>query len=525
MEGVKAMKVAIYCRLSDEDKNKKTEEEDSESIQNQKSMLITYAMEHNWEIHNIYSDDDYTGADRNRPAFKQLLKDAENRKFNIVLCKTQSRFTRELELVEKYIHGLFPVWGIRFVSIVDNADTENKGNKKARQINGLINEWYLEDLSENIKSVFKEKKSQGQHVGSFALYGYKRDPKEKGRIIIDEKAAQVVREVFSLFAQGYGKTYIARTLNERGTPNPTEYKRQQGLNYHPSSPTNSNMWRYSSINAMLVNEMYRGNMVQGKSRNISYKSGKKIHLPKEEWIVVENTHEPIVTMDLWNKVQSMLKDRAKPFDTTGKVGLFTGKVRCLHCGYNLRSMIHYNGKRYLRCESRYFSAKVCIGSMISVDRLEKIVLAELKGLVAKYLQKDFIAQRVQFNNKLDEQKEALQSDIEAYRQKMAICSTGIKTLYLDKTKGLITDDEFIDLSRYFHKDKKLYESFIEDAEEKLIALDDKQQQAGDIYQVIGQYTNIEKLNRDIVLELIDYIEVGHRIEKTKDRPVKIHWNF
>ena len=141
------LKVAIYCRLSEEDRNKESEDDDSNSIQNQKSMLNKYALEQGWEIFKVYSDDDYTGSDRRRPEFNNLLRDAKAQKFNIILCKTQSRFTRELELVEKYIHGLFPIWGIRFVSVVDNADTANKGNKKSRQINGLVNEWYLEDMS------------------------------------------------------------------------------------------------------------------------------------------------------------------------------------------------------------------------------------------------------------------------------------------------------------------------------------------------------------------------------------------
>ena len=167
-------KAAIYCRLSEEDRNKVHETDDSSSIQNQKSMLVQYALEQGWEVYHIYSDDDYTGSDRRRPEFNRLLKDAEQRKFDIVLCKTQSRFTRELELVEKYIHGLFPIWGIRFISIVDNADTANKGNKKSRQINGLVNEWYLEDMSENIRSVLTDRRKNGFHIGAFALYGYKK---------------------------------------------------------------------------------------------------------------------------------------------------------------------------------------------------------------------------------------------------------------------------------------------------------------------------------------------------------------
>ena len=257
-------KVAIYCRLSEEDRDKLNKTDDSESIKNQKSMLLKYAMQQGWEVYNIYSDDDYAGADRKRPEFNRLLHDAEEGKFDIVLCKTQSRFTRELELVEKYIHGLFPLWGIRFVGLVDNADTDNKGNKKARQINGLVNEWYLEDMSDSIKSSLTIRRQNGHHIGAFALYGYMKDPNQKGHLIIDEKAAEVVRKVFTLFSQGMGKTAIARLLNEKKIPNPTEYKHLEGLRYKQPDSTNSTLWKYSAISSMLTNEMYIGNMVQGK---------------------------------------------------------------------------------------------------------------------------------------------------------------------------------------------------------------------------------------------------------------------
>ena len=168
-------KAAIYCRLSEEDRNKKNEADDSGSIQNQKAMLLEYAAQHSWEVYDIYSDDNYTGSDRNRPAFTRMLEDAEVHRFDIILCKSQSRFTRELELVEKYINGLFPIWGIRFISLVDNADTSNKGNKKARQINGLVNEWYLEDMSENIRAVLTSRRKGGFHIGAFAPYGLHND--------------------------------------------------------------------------------------------------------------------------------------------------------------------------------------------------------------------------------------------------------------------------------------------------------------------------------------------------------------
>lgn len=246
-------KVAIYCRLSEEDRNKKDELDDSLSIQNQKAMLIQYAQKNSWDIYQVYSDDDYRGSDRNRPEFNRLLKDAEEGKFNIILCKTQSRFTRELELVEKYINGLFKVWDIRFISIVDNADTSNKGNKKSRQINGLVNEWYLEDMSENIKSALTVRREKGFHIGAFALYGYQKDPEQKGHIIPDPEAAEIVRRIFSMYASGIGKTAIARQLNAEGVLNPTAYKITKGIRTKTNGKQMGTLWKYYTINDMLAN--------------------------------------------------------------------------------------------------------------------------------------------------------------------------------------------------------------------------------------------------------------------------------
>ena len=295
--------VAIYSRLSEEDKDKLNQEDESRSIQNQKSLLITYATSHGWEIYNIYSDDDYKGSDRNRPAFKELLKDAKKRKFNIVLCKSQSRFTRELELVEKIIHGDFAEWGIRFVGLADNADTANKGNKKSRQINGLVNEWYLEDLSDNIKTVLTDHRTKGLHIGSFAPFGYQKDPNSKGHLIIDPEAAAIVREVFELYATGMGRTGIAKILNNKGIPNPTAYKKQKGMRYNGVTKSYGTLWHYYTITSILENEMYIGNMVQGKYENPTYKSRHSKPVPKERWIRVEGTHEPIIEKKLWEDVQ------------------------------------------------------------------------------------------------------------------------------------------------------------------------------------------------------------------------------
>lgn len=518
------LKVAIYCRLSEEDRNKQNENDDSNSIQNQKSMLIQYALEQGWEIYNIYSDDDYAGADRKRPEFNKLLDDAEHKKFDVVLCKTQSRFTRELELVEKYIHGLFPLWGIRFISIVDNADTANKGNKKSRQINGLVNEWYLEDMSENIKSVLTDRRKNGFHIGAFALYGYKKDPEQKGHLIIDEEAAAVVREVFTLFSQGYGKTAIARMLNDRGIPNPTEYKRLNGLRYQQPKTKNSTLWKYFAISDMLINEIYIGNMVQGKYGSVSYKTKQNKPRPKNEWYSVEGTHEPIIDRELWDSVQELIAQKAKPF-TVGTIGLFARKARCMNCGYTMRSSKTSDGRHYLGCSNRHVAKDACEGSFISVKRLEQTVIAELNKLSQEYLDKDELEQKVEFNTNLKEKKESLESEMGAYQKKISEYAKGIRELYLDKVKGILSENDYLDLSKDFTNEKDRLEKLVIEKQKQLAVIERKMQAGDNRRQLIEQYTNLEHLDRETVEKLIDYILVGKRIPGTREVPIEIHWNF
>ena len=517
------MKAAIYCRLSEEDRNKQFEDQDSNSIQNQKAMLLQYAMAQQWEVYNIYSDDDYTGSDRNRPEFQRLLHDAEQRKFDIILCKTQSRFTRELELVEKYIHGLFPLWGIRFVSIVDNADTANKGNKKSRQINGLVNEWYLEDMSENIRSVLTNRRENGFHIGAFALYGYQKDPEQKGHLIVDEEAAAVVREVFILFSQGYGKTAIARMLNDRGIPNPTEYKRLHGLRYQQPKRKNSTLWKYFAIADMLENEIYIGNMVQGKYGSVSYKTKQNKPRPKSEWYRVEGTHEPIIDRELWDRAQTILAQRAKPF-SGGSIGLFARKVRCANCGYTMRSSKN-RGRHYLQCSNRHVAKDACIGSFIAVDKLEHIVIDELNRLSAEYLNKDELERNLEFCNDLKSQQKRLQDSLAAYQKKIGEYAKGIQDLYMDKVKGIVSEQDYVDMSASFSAEKDRLQQLVEHTQHQISQLDARMEEGDHRKAIVEHYAHLDHLTREMVEALIDYITVGKRVPGTQDVPGEIHWKF
>ena len=516
-------KAAIYCRLSEEDRNKVSAEDDSVSIQNQKSMLLQYAMQQGWEVSHIYSDDDYTGSDRNRPEFRRLLADAQARKFDIILCKTQSRFTRELELVEKYIHGLFPLWGIRFVSIVDNADTDNKGNKKSRQINGLVNEWYLEDMSDNIRSVLTNRREQGFHIGAFALYGYQKDPAQKGHLIIDPEAAAVVCRVFTLFSQGYGKTAIARILNEDGIPNPTEYKRRKGLRYQSPPGKTGTLWKYPAISHMLTNEIYIGNMVQGRYGSVSYKSKQNKPRPKDQWIRVEHTHEAIIDQDLWERVQALINEKAKPF-TGGSIGLFAKKVRCANCGYTMRSTKN-RGRHYLQCSNRRVSKDACTGAFISVEKLERIVVQELNRLSAQYLDQDELEQNLAFSSSLLAQKQKVLDQLSKYQAQQEEFQTCLRELYLDKVRGILSEADFLSLSQDFSKEKELLEEKIAETNRRLEELDVRIAAGDNRRELVQRYANLEHLTREMVEALIDYILVWKRRPGESDPPVEIHWNF
>lgn len=516
-------RVALYCRLSEEDRNKVSADDDSASIQNQKSMLLQYALHQGWEVFHIYSDDDYTGSDRNRPEFQRLLADAQAHKFDIILCKTQSRFTRELELVEKYIHGLFPLWGIRFVSIVDNADTDNKGNKKSRQINGLVNEWYLEDMSDNIRSVLTNRREKGFHIGSFALYGYQKDPDQKGHLVVDPEAAAVVRRVFALFAQGYGKTAIARMLNEEGIPNPTEYKRQKGLRYQAPPGKTGTLWKYTAIAHMLTNEIYLGHMVQGRYGSVSYKTKQNKPRPKEQWIRVEHTHEAIIDQDLWDRVQTLIRAKAKPF-TVGSIGLFAKKVRCMNCGYIMRSKKSH-GRHYLQCSNHHVSKDACTGSFISGEKLEQIVIQEINRLSELYLNEEELERNLELPNALPAQRQRLLEQRDRIQAQLEEYQKGLRELYLDKVRGILSEEDFLSLSQDFFREKAQLEHRLEESGQHLEELEARIAAGDHRRELVQRYTHLEHLTREMVEVLIDYILVGRRQPGEAAPPVEIHWNF
>ncbi len=518
------LRVAIYCRLSQEDRNKKNKEDDSESIKNQKIMLQEYALskEDEWEIVGIFVDEDWAGMNNDRPAYNEILELAKHGEIDIVLCKSLNRFTRDNIVVEQYVLEKFNEWKVRFIGIVDNTDTSVKGNKKTIQINGLTNQWYIEDMSDSIKASLTTKRAKGEYIGSVPLYGYQKDPNQKGHLIIDPVAAEVVREVFSLYNQGIGKTAIARELNRRGIPNPTQYKAQQGIKY--KTPTNKlgALWKYSAIQSMLENEMYIGNMVQGKYGSISFRTKKNKPKPKDQWIRVPGTHEPIIDIDLWNSVQSKINANFKPFNC-GKIGVFAKKCKCQYCGYTLKTSKSHED-RYLRCPTRQVDKNECIGSFISENVLQRTVLKELNVLINQYLNVDQLEENV-ILKRVRNDKELLQKEISQYQANVNKYGKALKELFMQKVNESITQDEFVALSEELRKDKQGIETLLAEKQNKLLELNNEQETLKSKKQILKKYTNVTELTREMTDNLIDYITVGQKDPTTKKKEIEIHWKI
>lgn len=519
---------AIYLRLSDEDWNKE-EGDASESIKNQRQLLMTYAADNDWSIFDIYSDDDWSGLDAQRPDWNRMLADAEQKKFDIVLCKSQARFSRDMEIIEKYLHKWFPIWGIRFVGLADNADTLNKGNKKQRQINGLINEWYCEDISENVRIVFDQKRKDGEHIGSFAAYGYQKDPEKKGHLIPDTEAAKVVKQIFEMYINGMGTKRIVQILNEKRIPNPLKYKNLHGDNWrNESGITHMGLWNKTTVRRVLKNQMYLGHMVQGICKKISYKDKKQMTMPREEWIIVHDTHEAIIDQETFDLAQEIMGSKHKT-NKRGTPHVLAGKVFCSECGSRMIRVPTYNRKReaypyqYLKCGMGEKQRGICHGHNIRLDKVEKIVLERIR-IYLDEIDDQIVRQGLDKNKKSD-----MVSHLKQEKQKneaiLKQVSEAMQMLYLDKASGLLSAADFKELSRGFSEKRQTAQERIDIIENQLEEMQESHGQEEILYNKIKEFKNIEELTPRVVHEFIEKIFIGAKNKDTKEQEIQIFWRY
>ena len=506
-------RAVLYLRLSKEDVNKLNAGDDSASIRNQRLLLTEYAQEHGFDIIQVYSDDDESGLYDDRPAFEQMIKDAGNGEYDVIIAKSQSRFSRNMEHIEKYLHHYLPNLGIRFIGVVDGTDTNNRENKKSRQINGLVNEWYCEDLSANIRSAFRAKMKDGQFLGSSCPYGYKKDPLNHNHLIIDEYAAEIVRKIYRLYISGIGKAKIGSILSSEGVLIPTRYKREVlGINYHNSKVLDTTVtWSYQTIHTILNNQTYIGNLVQNRTNSLSYKDKKQRQVPESEWIIVKHTHEPIIDKDTFDKVQNLQRIRTKSVRIEDSNSVFAGMIFCADCKHAMSRKYERRGEHkfigYVCKTYKTQGKQFCNSHSINNEDLEYAVLSSIKQEARKILKIEDIDE-LQKMELYDNTKKQYEMQLENIETQITKIERFKKKTYSNYMEELISKQDYLSFVSDYDKQIQVLYSQKENVLEKMDAQSEIQQQYDEWVEAFKDYINIDKLTRDMVLELIEKIEVN-----------------
>lgn len=403
-------KVGGYVRISRKDGDKI----ESDSIENQRTIISDYIKKNSDDLSLVkyYADDDYTGTNFDRPAFKQMLSDIEKKKIDCIIVKDLSRFGRDYIDVGKYLQKEFPYKGVRFIAITDNIDSAKQAYDMLMPVKNIFNEQYARDISKKVISAMRSKQENGIFVGAFTSYGYKKDPDNKGKLIIDQYAATIVRRIFDMYNEGKPQLTIAKILNDEGIVSPYEYKKAMNQKYTNSKKLDAtSYWTYATIRRVLQNEIYTGAMVQHKFDGSHYKMKKSNFVDKNEWCIVPNTHEAIIDESTWKRTQELLGQNTRVIDFTQNISLYAGFLVCSDCGRSMTKRVTRKRVRYVCGTYARYSSKYCASHRIFEDDLEKIVTSQLNKYILKiqeaidYLLKEIENKKEQNSKKIDVSQE------------------------------------------------------------------------------------------------------------------------
>ncbi|MCD8007020.1 MAG: recombinase family protein [Oscillospiraceae bacterium] len=501
-------RTAIYLRLSRDDGDKA----ESDSIANQRKLLEDYLFGRSeFRLVGEYVDDGYSGSSFERPAWKRLYEDLESGTVNCIIVKDLSRFGRNYIEVGRYLQMIFPVLGVRLVAINDNFDTLNEwqgGDSLTVPMKNLINDIYCKDISKKVTTQLDAMRRRGEFVSNFAPYGYKKDPENRSKLIVDENVAGIVKQIFIWKLEGYSDNIIADMLNEQGVPSPYEYHLSQGNRVSGNfKKFEKARWARGIVYNILHNECYTGTMVQGKRRKVSYRSKEIIILPKEEWTRVPGTHEPIVDRELFELVQEIMKKDTRIAGGKTKVELLSGFLFCAECHRQLVIQSTYcNGRKY-----RYYTCKSCRDEgrktkRVSESKAESAILEAIRNMaeVAVRMEKiigeaDHVPAKSSEVTRIDAGLIKLQDESERYSR----LKSG---LYEDFLSGILSREEYNDYNRLFSEK-------IDMAKAELRRVTDERRRIVDSYKdmkwikTFKKYRGITSLERPILAELVEEVLV------------------
>lgn len=370
---------ALYCRLSREDGDRP----ESDSIGNQRKLLTEYVEGHpELTVYDCYIDDGYTGTNFDRPAFERMIRDIEDGKVTCVLVKDLSRFGRDYIEAGRYLERWLPDHGVRFIAAADRIDSQRGAYDMMLPLKNLFNAQYAKDISQKVRCSLDTKRQHGEFIGAFAGYGYRKDPTDHNHLVVDPVAAVVVRRIFALFESGVGKVRIAKLLNAEKIPCPSEYKRIMGERYRNGNRLNgTTYWTYATIHRILKSEMYIGNLEQGRDLRTQIHGAAK-RKKRDDWVIVEGTHEPIVSRDQWDRVQSLLTRNARTPAFEQHVNLFAGFLKCGDCERSMAKTT-WSGRTFYTCGSyKRYGPTACSEHYITQATLEKIILRDINQILA-----------------------------------------------------------------------------------------------------------------------------------------------
>lgn len=496
---------ALYCRLSNEDDL----QGESQSITNQRELLKRYAKENNLSIYDIYVDDGYSGTNFDRPDFQRMIRDIENKKVNMVIVKDSSRLGRDYIQFGEYIEKYFPQNKVRVISILDNYDSElDNGVADTLPFKAVMNDFYAKDTSKKVRSTKQKNAKQGLFMGKYAPFGYDKSKEDKHKLVINEECAKVVRKIFNLYLEGNSPLQISYILINEKIPTPSQIMNME---------KQTTKWYPEVIRRILQNEMYIGNMVQCKKRKINYKLKKVIDTPKSEWIIVENTHEPIIEKDKFYAVQEILKSKEKTRTKTLDL-LLRGLVVCKECGKKMGTTVDCKGNhnRYLRCSSYATAPKqrLCTPHLINYQKLEDAIILQIQEICKQYLDKNKVKQIVDIENQEIDKETKIRKDKNVTIKAIEVLSLQIDKLYEDRLNGLLNDEDFKRLYDKKVNEKELKQKHLQELENVTF-----EKRVVDYEKVMSDFLKKENITSYMLTTLIEKIEID------ENKQVTIYYKF
>jgi len=506
--------VALYIRLSKEDES----EGPSQSVMNQKSLLEEFVKQHKLPVYDIYIDDGFSGTSFDRPDFQRMIADIEAKKVNMVITKDLSRLGRDYIMTGHYMERYFPEKRVRYISLLDGIDTgvESSAND-ITPFRAIMNDMYAKDISKKIKSVKRDKQRKGQFIGGKPMYGYKMHPTEKNKIVVDEEVAPIVRRIFAMALDGMSCRKIATTLNEEGVPTPATYANLPVGNPGPYT----GLWSSERISDMLQNETYIGNMVQGRMVKISYKSKKCLRQSRENWVIVENTHEPLVDKETFQKVRLLVESRKHTRSRTYDF-LLKGLIFCHECGYPLATLNRKNaaGEERLffvcRTYQRFAKAGVCTCHSIKEQTVTEAVLAKVREVCQAHLNPDELLPMAQKAVEDAKSTDSTEVEIQSLQSKIDAMTANLDKMYMDRLAGILNDADFQRIYLKVKSDRSALEDKIKALQEQRQTPMKAEDQAKKLVQ---RFLDSACTSRELLVSLIE------RIELSEDKKIYIKFRF